>query len=89
MDRRERGGLGKGKTMNDKASCVGNQGVRPLEGNVEAPVKPVESSSVKQIQTGGKTGEPREAVQQQPDEKLDLCMENIRKFIRNIDVKSL
>jgi len=89
MDRRECGGFGKEETMNDTASCIGDQGVRPLEENVEAPVKPVESSSVKQAQTGGKPRESREAVPKQRDEKLDLCMENIRNFIRNIDVKSL
>jgi len=75
--------------MNDIATCIGNQGVRPLEENVEAPVKSVESSSVDQTQTGDKSGEPREAFQNQRDEKIALCMENIRQFIRNIDVKSL
>jgi hypothetical protein len=81
--------LGKGKTMNDIANCLDNQGVKPFEENVESPVKPVESSEVEQTQSAVKTVDPREAAAKQRDEKLDLCMKNIKEFIRNIDVKSL
>jgi hypothetical protein len=75
--------------MNDVGSSIDNQGTRPFAVNVEAPAKPVESFVVEQTQTAVKAGEPQEAAQKQGDEKLDLWMENIKEFIRNIDVKSL
>jgi hypothetical protein len=75
--------------MNGVASCIGDQRVRPLGENVEAPVKPVEPSAVERTKPAVKTRDPQEAVSKQRDKKLELCMENIKKFIRNIDVKSL
>ncbi len=75
--------------MNDVETNIGSQRVRPFDENVEVPGKPVESSAVEQSQTAVKTGEQQEAVQKQGDEKLDLWMENVKEFIRNIDVKSL
>src|SRR5208337_5590220 len=75
------------ETMNSER--IDNLGARPFEVSVEAPEKPAESFVVEQAQTAVKAGETQEAVQKQSDEKLDLCMKNIKEFIRNIDVKSL
>ena len=71
------------------AEQIDNLGARPFEVNVEAPEKPAESFVVEQTQTAVNAGGTQETVQKQSDEKLDLWMENIKEFIRNIDVKSL
>ena len=81
--------MGKGKIMNAMANCFDNQGVKPFEENVETPVKPVEPSEVEKTQSAVKTAGPPETAAKHRDEKLDLCMKNIKEFIRNIDVKSL
>jgi hypothetical protein len=71
------------------AEQIDNLGARPFEANVEAPEKPAESFVFEQTQTAVKGGGTQETVRKQSDEKLDLWMENIKEFIRNIDVKSL
>ncbi len=71
------------------AEQIDNLGARPFEVNVEAPEKPAESFVVEQTQTAVKARGTQETVQKQSEEKLDLWMENIKEFIRNIDVKSL
>lgn len=75
--------------MNGARNSIDEQCTRQFEVNVETPEKPVESRGVDRTQTAVETGEQQEAVQRQQDEKLDLWMENIKQFIRNIDVKSL
>jgi len=68
---------------------IQRQGDRPFEVNVEKPEKPVGPFAAEQAQTPAKAGKSQEAPQNHRDEKLDLWMENIKQFIRNIDVKSL
>ncbi len=72
---------------------VDNSGARQFELNVEAHEKPVDPAAADQVQTIGtapRVGEPpQETAQESQDEKLDPWMENVKQFIRNIDVKSL
>jgi hypothetical protein len=83
------GSLWELKVMDDVGKSIDNQGAKRSKVNVEVPEKPVESLAVEQAQTAVNTVEGSETVQKQQDDKLDLWMENIKEFIRNIDVKSL
>jgi hypothetical protein len=50
-------------------------------------VEPIEIPNVERVRPSGKAVES--AAQEQRDEKIDHWMENIKEFIRNIDVKAL
>jgi hypothetical protein len=75
--------------MNDAENSIESQGARSPCVNVEAPEKPVGSFNAKRTNKAVKAVESQESVRKQREEKLDLWMENIKEFIRNIDVKSL
>jgi len=75
--------------MSKVRSGIDKQGARPSEINVNAPEKPEEAIVAEQTKTAVKVVEPQNTTRKQRDEKLDNWMENIKEFIRNIDVKSL
>ncbi len=77
-------------TAGRKSEQMTGSEARQVGLNVDAPEKPDEPLSVDKAQTRGQIGEPpQEAAQEKRDEKLDLWMQNVKEFIRNIDVKSL
>jgi hypothetical protein len=75
--------------MNHIDYSIGTQGARPPEVNVEVHEKPVDSFAADKAKDAVKVAKPHQAVREQREEKLDTWMENIKEFIRNIDVKSL
>ncbi len=75
--------------MRNVRNNIKNQGTRPSRVKINVPEKKDEAISVEQTKTAVKSIEPQDAVRKQRDEKLDHWMENIKEFIRNIDVKSL
>jgi hypothetical protein len=75
--------------MSKVRSSIDKQRARPSEMNVDVPEKPDESITAEQTKTAVKVVEPQNTARKQRDEKLDNWMENIKEFIRNIDVKSL
>ena len=75
--------------MNEVKYSIDKQGARPPEINVEVPDKPIDPCAVEKTKKAVKAAESHETIRKQREEKLDLWMENIKEFIRNIDVKSL
>jgi hypothetical protein len=75
--------------MNELEYSIGGQGARPPAVNAEVPEKPVKSFTAKQTKAAVKVAKSRELVRKQREERLDRWMEDVKEFIRNIDVKSL
>jgi hypothetical protein len=75
--------------MNDVRSSVDNQGAKPPEVHMDVPEKPAGPFSTEQTKPSVKPVESPDATRKQREEKLDIWMENVKEFIRNIDVKSL
>jgi hypothetical protein len=75
--------------MRSVRNDIENQGARPSRVKIAVTEKKDEAASVGQTKPAVKAVEPQDAVRKQRDEKLDHWMENIKEFIRNIDVKSL
>ena len=68
---------------------VYNHGIKRLEAKVEHAGKAVEPFSGEPAHTMVGAGEQQKPAEKPPDGKVDALMENIKEFIRNIDVKSL
>lgn len=60
-----------------------------IELNVEQSAKAVEPVGAEAVRTAPKAGEQQTTVKNRSGENDDAWMENIMRFIRNIDVKSL
>ena len=63
-------------------------GTRQIDMTIEAPEKVVESLSPEENRPAVQVGELAQKPARE-DEKLDQWMQNVKEFIRNIDVKSL
>lgn len=75
--------------MNIARNSVYRRGTEGLAVSVEPAGKGVEPIADEPAQASVNAGEQHKPVQKRPDEKADAWMENIKEFIRNIDVKSL
>lgn len=75
--------------MKSARDNVHSDGTKRLEVKVEPAGKAVEPLPAEPVPVSSNAGEHQKPVRKGPEEKAEVWMENIKEFIRNIDVKSL